>query len=82
MPTRRDREQRRADGLCVSCGTRTKQGTPRCERCLAKQRAYLLARYAARRKAHQCVQCNRPRTQGARCAACKAYHRARREETP
>lgn len=84
MPTKRDREQRRARGLCIRCGTPSRHGTPRCERCLAKQRVYLRARYTDLRLAHQCVQCNRPQTRGARCADCKAYMKdvrdARRHE--
>lgn len=81
MPTKRDREHRRARGLCLSCATPTAHGTPRCERCLAKQRTYMRARYTALRLAHQCVQCRQPLARGARCVDCKAYHRARREET-
>ncbi len=31
--------QRRADGLCISCGKPTRGGKARCERCLAKRKA-------------------------------------------
>lgn len=67
--------ERRAAGLCPSCGAEPEEGKVLCPRHLAYHRQRRHEVYVARKAAGQCIQCGAPATRGIMCEKHRQTHR-------
>jgi len=78
MLTMRLYHQRKAAGLCVSCGKPT-DGVS-CPDCRDSRRRYQRTEYARLKERRLCIQCRQPKLdheEGVRCNPCANIHTAR-----